>query len=182
MTNQEAQNWIKQRIDFYLNIWNMKSDVKVTNIPSKFNLKGKVAGYFCTRKEGNYFRWNLDIALTNQNDYDQTIGHEVAHLITRTLDKINNNKSKSHGWTWKIVMQNLNLKPKRCHDYKCEPARKTNYIIKYTCSRCQLEEKMTMVKYKNFLKNMNPLTGLTNYRCKCGQSVNVLKDCKSCVK
>ena len=179
MTNQEMQTWIEQKVRFYLNIWNTKSDVSVDSVPSKFNLKGKVAGYFCYRSTGNYFRWNINLALENQDEYHQTIGHEVAHLIAHTLDKINNRKTKPHGWLWQSVMQNLGLKPKRCHDYKCEPARKVSRPIKRTCPQCGIEAKITLTKFRNYLKTMNT-SGLTNYTCICGRTINVVQDCKSC--
>jgi len=180
MTNQEMQTWIEQKISHYINIWNTKSDVLVINIPSKFNLRGQTAGYFCYRSTGNYFRWNLALALENQDTYTQTVGHEVAHLITHTLDKINNRKTKPHGWLWQSVMQNLGLKIQRCHDYKCEPARKVSRPIKRICPLCKVEDKITLTKYKNFLKRMSP-SGQTAYKCKCGRIVNVLQDCKPCI-
>lgn len=80
--------------------------------------------------------FNEVIARNNFSKFDQTVIHEVAHLVTKRLYP----SAKPHGREWKYVMHCLGGKPERCHRYdvteikaqraKRVPSRK--YV--YTCA------------------------------------------------
>lgn len=87
-----------------------------------YDLKGHTAGqaFYNT----NTIRLNLDI-LTDpryQEDMlDDTIPHEIAHLVARNLYGA---RIKPHGVEWRMVMRRIGLTPTRCHNYDTVPARR----------------------------------------------------------
>lgn len=178
MTEQEIKFWIIQQAEHFINIWNDSSDIKAISIESYFNLKGHCAGQYCRRQDGNYFRWNITIATNYQTEYLKTIAHEVAHHIVNTVDKATNCKSRSHGARWHHIMIVLGFEPKRCHNYKTEPARKIPHVTTFKCPKCGISAKLTLVKYKKMLKTIKA-DGTVNYFCKCRHQVNLVNDCHS---
>jgi predicted SprT family Zn-dependent metalloprotease len=60
--------------------------------------------------------------------YDQTIGHEVAHIYA---DKYNGMHCK-HGPGWRRVMRAIGLSPKRCHQYQSTVKRRQERVP-FTC-------------------------------------------------
>lgn len=118
-----------------------------------WSLRGKTAGTAC------YSRWviNLHPELAERvgEEYEQTVGHEIAHLVTdRTHGVMHTRRGQhiSHGWAWKSVMRRLGLNPERCHTYDMTGIGRTrrttaeNYI--YTCGCC--EHTLSALRHKRF--------------------------------
>jgi SprT protein len=123
-------------------------------IPVKFDLSGNTSGMFCVRGEEMYFRFNLQIAIDNEEEFiKQTIPHEVAHY----LQIINYNQFKSgHGKAWKYIMQRVfNLEPKRCHEYNLTNVKKRNIKeFVYSCN-CKEHVVSSIIHNRIQLKNKN---------------------------
>ena len=99
-----------------------------------FDLKGTTAGQAWTGE--NKIRVNLGVLMNPKYQEDmleQTIPHEVAHLVTRAIW---GSQVKSHGRQWAFIMNLLGKPAKRCHTYEVEPARKRAKPFRYECD-CQ---------------------------------------------
>ena len=75
---------------------------------------------------------NATIFLANiENFFDDTIPHELAHILTRMLYPT---AKQSHGPEWKSVMRNLGFSPTRCHSYDVTSINRDNAkLSRYTC-------------------------------------------------
>jgi len=106
-------------------------------IEIKFNLKGGTAGQYHFLKgssdsKGSYFRFNIDIANANGKKlYKDTVVHEVAHYIARSLAK--GKYIKPHGKEWKSVMNALGVNPERCHSYTIPKSTRKLKYFDYIC-------------------------------------------------
>lgn len=101
-------------------------------IETKFDIKGSVGGMYCFRKDKEWFRLNRVLLEANYAEYEsQTIPHEVAHYVTRTIW---GRRAKAHGAEWKSVMRDaFGLKPDRCHSMDTSIASNLPYIYKCAC-------------------------------------------------
>lgn len=90
-----------------------------------FNLGGTTAGKAWWRKTG-CFTIQINQGLLEENPqgfWDDTIPHEVAHLIANEFFKEIALDGCGHGDLWKFVMIKFGKKPTRCHDYSVESVR-----------------------------------------------------------
>ena len=89
-------------------------------LPSiRWDLCGLYAGRADVRQ--NVIRFNQTPLSENLDDFlRQTVPHEVAHLVNRTL---NGQFVRPHGQEWKSIMQAFGLAPLRCHSYRVENSR-----------------------------------------------------------
>ena len=104
---------------------------KIYGMPSvSYDLNSTVGG------TASYSRWHIQvnprILVENKNDYlINTIGHEVAHLITSDN---HHGKRMGHKKEWKDTMAVFGLKPERCHKYKTySKPRKRQKRYLYVC-------------------------------------------------
>lgn len=79
------------------------------------DLRGKAAGQVAWRQGETRIRYNLDMAERQPEAFiQQTIPHEVAHVVTRLLYP----KARPHGPEWRSVMAYLGItEPQRCHSF-----------------------------------------------------------------
>lgn len=88
---------------------------KIYGMPSvSYDLNSNVGG------TANYPLWHIQVnprmLVENKDDYlINTIGHEVAHLITSDN---HHGKRMGHKKEWKDTMAVFGLKPERCHNYQ----------------------------------------------------------------
>ena len=112
---EEAINWF---IDYprYTNLSSLKD---ITIIFS--DLLKAVAGRAYTHF--NTLMYNNNMLEENEDDFiENTIPHEVAHLVTFKVSRT----EKSHGPTWKWAMQNIyNLNPVTHHNYNTQSSVKS---------------------------------------------------------
>ena len=79
----------------------------------QFDIRGTCAGRAYYRDY--QIRLNPVLLLENQDNFiEQTIPHEIGHLITSRLHGF---CVKPHGREWKSVMLAMGLRPTRCHSY-----------------------------------------------------------------
>jgi len=108
----------------------------------KFNLRGRVAGQAMYYK--NTIRVNEPLLNENLDHYIlQTIGHEYAHLLAPRNYGV---EIKPHGYQWKHVMKELELKPSRCHNYKTKSARRMS-LVPYECEKCGKDFNLTKIRH-----------------------------------
>ncbi|MQU03971.1 hypothetical protein GHO34_27220 [Pseudomonas sp. FSL R10-2245] len=151
---------IKVRVTECLHLASAHFGKTFPEIPVKFDLTGKVGGYYCyhrsraTGKITQYFRFNRVLVRENLNEYlDQICPHEVAHYIARTEWGMG---IKPHGTEWKSVMVDVfKLAPDRCHSMDTSNAAKQHFI--YTCG-CR-EHPLTKTKHNKILRGYG-------YRCR----------------
>src|SRR3546814_1296313 len=73
----------------------------------------------------------------NIQDYlDDTIPHEVAHLITYVL---HGREAKAHGNEWQSLMRALGVRPDRCHSYDTTNSAVAKAVYKFKCD-CKVFE------------------------------------------
>lgn len=80
----------------------------------QYGVNGGHAGY--ANYTQNLIKLNSELLLRNYQDMlEDTVPHEVAHLITR---QVFGNSVKSHGNEWRTVMMAVfGIQPSRCHKY-----------------------------------------------------------------
>lgn len=99
-----------------------------------FDLRGVCAGKAYASR--NHVQLNAVLLLENtQRMCEQTVPHEVAHLVTR---KLHGAGCRPHGVEWQSVMRAFGVAPKRTHDMDVTRAR-TQRTHPYKC-RCKAHE------------------------------------------
>lgn len=124
-----------------------------------FELTGTTAGKaYCGR---DLISLNYVLFKENEKDfYEDTIPHEIAHLITWALY---GRKAKAHGAEWKKVMLSIGASPSRCHNYDVSSVRKKKSGYNYVC-KCNIVHTLTKARH----------TKIAN-----GYSSVICKKCKS---
>lgn len=87
------------------------------SIPVSCDLRGRSAGQVRRYNDGKlHIRYNLEIAkLQPQQFVEETVPHEVAHVITWLL---HGDKARAHGQEWRSVMAFLGIQQaQRCHEF-----------------------------------------------------------------
>lgn len=84
--------------------------VNFTNIPVKFDLKGRAAGMYLVKNKQRYIRYNPYLfAKYFDDNLETTVPHEVAHYVTDMLYGLR--RIKPHGNEWQSVMRDLGVNP-----------------------------------------------------------------------
>jgi SprT protein len=141
--------------------------ISVPTVEIHFDLRGTAAGMVLfPHGKAPVIRYNSILLQHNRHDFlTQTLPHEVAHLIARTL---HGKSIRPHGHEWKTVMLFFGADTLRCHNYATDdvPVRKLRRFP-YTCG-CQ-QHQLTTIRHNRILK------GLT-YRCRqCGEPLRSVK-------
>lgn len=133
---KDIRDAIQNRYDECYDIAKAKG-YDLPKIPIHWNLKGMVAGQFCSRYGGCFFKVNVELARANMDDYlRQTVPHEFAHYIVRKSfnHEYFYNRPTAHGHEWKSVMVKVfSLAPKRCHNYDVSQVAQRRGRYEYTC-------------------------------------------------
>ena len=119
-----------------------KSYGKIYSLPSvSYDLNSAVAG------TADYTLWHIQVntrmLVENKDDYlINTIGHEVAHLITSDNHL---GERKGHRKEWKDTMGIFGLEPERCHNYQtCRKPKRRQTRFLYVCQcNCHLHLTVT---------------------------------------
>lgn len=114
-----GQREIQKKVGEYLRIAERKFGRGFPFPQIRYGLKGSVGG--TARATGNgVLNFHPTFIRTDFEHYlKQTVGHEVAHLVTRW---VYGPEVDSHGIQWKGVMGVFNLPPTRCHQYDVKEA------------------------------------------------------------
>lgn len=164
--NQESmKEYVYREVENFISLFNSKSKKKVYMPEIRFDLKGKTGGTFeYNRVTGeNFININKELLEKYQDEYSQTIGHEVAHYITYSVigeEFTRNGRRQVHGKNWKAVMKMLGLDPKRCHNYDTSDLKKVKKVTyySYTCD-CGYDHQITKIRHNKILR------GKQSYRC-----------------
>lgn len=99
----------------------------------KLNQRGRAAG--TARPQTNELRFNLTLLVENQQAFiDQTVPHEIAHLLVYQLY----GRTKPHGKEWQFMMQSVfNCPAKTTHQFDLKSV--TGKQFTYDC-RCMTHQ------------------------------------------
>lgn len=95
----------------------------LNHVSIRYNLRGRCAGQAVREHDGNLIlRFNIEAI---EKDYDgmfnDTIPHEVAHLVCFIRPEL----GKNHDKGWKKICEDLGGQSDRCHQIDLTPAKKT---------------------------------------------------------
>lgn len=155
-----------------LNFYRLKQPLPEIDL----SLKGRAAGQARWRwKKGRFtrpvmdqlcIRLNLDAyRLDMQEMLEETIPHEVAHLITQILHGYK--KIAPHGAEWRAVMSDCFgiTQARRTHDLTLPRARKVSRRFLYRC-QCDREHLLTSIRHNRIRRG-------TVYLCRqCGSPLS----------
>lgn len=90
-------------------------------------------------------------ALATEEQKEQTVVHEVCHLIAR----FKNPTCKSHGREWKTAMRKAGYVPERCHYVDCTSLKRTHKRTRYhyACVSCGKEYVVSAIKHSRLQKD-----------------------------
>lgn len=131
------------------------------NLPAAaldFSLRGRCAGQARFERSGSTaLRLNLQLLADNRDDFlEQTIPHEVAHLVVNWLARKSRQKPRPHGPEWRAVMQDcFGLPPTRCHSYRTTAARTVPRPFLYRCT-CR-EHRLTSIMHNRIRQSARAL-------------------------
>lgn len=112
----------------------------LNEIPVLFDLSGKAAGMYRVKAGQRVIRYNPYIfAKYFDDNFSETIPHEVAHYVTDVLYGLGN--IKPHGSEWKSVMQVFGVAPTRTASYDLSglPVRNfQKYMYRCGCQNYEL--------------------------------------------
>lgn len=113
--------------------------------------KGKAAGYAGVKDGVFYLRFSSEALVQYPNDtFDDTVPHEVAHLIQFEMLLTRRTRDRGHGATWKRIARSLGCSGERTHTLKLTPARisrEFEYVLDSGRSvklKCNLHKKIQM--------------------------------------
>ena len=137
-------------------------------IPVLFDLTGKSAGMYRVKAGQRVIRYNPYVfAKYFDDNFSETIPHEVAHYVTDILNGLRS--IKPHGAEWKSVMQVFGVAANRTANYDLTglPVRNFQSFV-YHCG-CQNYE-LTSRRHNKILK------GTGHYMCReCGGKLLFVK-------
>lgn len=121
---------VKECFDRATALWPIHADKFAIMPEIRYDIKNKFGGMAISGGAEDWtIRLNLILCYENEADFiEQTVGHEVAHLVQRVVfgltKKVEGPKGvfttkrvQSHGPEWREVMTKFGLKPRRCHTY-----------------------------------------------------------------
>ena len=108
-------------------------DVNFPTPTISFNLRGRCAGQYVRKAGSDTLRFNFDLLNRYpQEMLNQTVPHEVAHLVARHVHM--GRRIRAHGREWQAIMQFFGCEPSRCHNMETTPARRTRkYVVVCDC-------------------------------------------------
>jgi len=156
----ETSHYIQAASEYY--------ERSFSEIPVLFDLTGRAAGMYRIKAGQRVIRYNPYVfAKYFDDNFNETIPHEVAHYVTDMLYGFN--KSRPHGSEWKSVMQVFGVAANRTANYDLTglPVRQYQKYL-YHCG-CQNFE-LTSRRHNKILR------GAGQYLCQdCGSKLLFVK-------
>ena len=111
------------------------------DLPVEFTHKGTVAG---RAFYDGYMKVSFNEVLAKENPvtFNDTVLHEVAHLVVR---KLYGPFAKGHGREFKYVLLTMGGNGQRCHSYDVSSVKVTRKKVRYVC-KCSCQEHMVTAK------------------------------------
>ncbi len=133
------QNKIITLADDYIECAKGLFQKKFPPINILFDLKGRAAGMYKIDKGTKKIRFNpYHFAKYPEENFNETIPHEVAHYIVDQVYGIRN--VRPHGTEWKALMLKFGVEPKRTFSYSLDGIpTKIHKRHTYTCGCSQFE-------------------------------------------
>ena len=131
-----------------------------------FRLRGAPAGK--AHLQRGHLQFNAALLRANRDHFlHQTVGHEVAHLVTYALYGA---RAKPHGAEWKNVMREFGLDTRATHDYDVTGLRRSRSPYIYACG-CDTEIRVGALRHKRASRG-------AVYTCRrCAQRIVFLHTC-----
>ncbi len=158
---QQTHHFIESAADYY--------NQSFSDIPVLFDLTGKAAGMYRVKAGQSVIRYNPYVfAKYFDDNFNETIPHEVAHYVTDVLFGLRN--IRPHGNEWKSVMQVFGVAANRTANYDLTgvPFRQYQKYI-YRCA-CQ-DYELTSRRHNKVVR------GTGHYLCRdCGSKLLFVKN------
>ena len=141
---------------------------KFSAIDVMFDLKGRAAGMYKIDKGKRMIRFNpYHFSKYPEENYRETIPHEVAHYIVDQLYGMRN--VRPHGKEWQSLMLNFGVEPKRTFSYSLDGIpTKAHKRYAYTCGCMQFE---ITTRRHNMIQH-----GKAEYSCQqCGNRIKPME-------
>jgi len=138
-------------------------------IDVSFDLSGRAAGMYKVVRGVGQIRFNPDhFEQYPEENWNETIPHEVAHYITDQVFGMRN--IRPHGKQWKALMLQFGVEPKRTFSYSLEGI--PNRMHKRHPYRCICSQFEITTRRHNTIQN-----GRADYLCKqCGQKIEYVNN------
>ncbi|MCG7874030.1 MAG: SprT-like domain-containing protein [Candidatus Thiodiazotropha lotti] len=163
MTEQQAQTAARERTRQLLASAEQSFKLSPCHPEILFDLKGKSAGLLVIHPSGQMkIRYNSTLlAQYGEKFLEQTVPHEVAHLLARRLY---GQSIKPHGSEWRSIMSYFNVPANRCHSFDTsQSAARSMRYFDYHCL-CR-QHKLSAIRHNRII------SGVT-YLCQtCGSSL-----------
>lgn len=167
--NATEQKDVITSVDHYIECAADLFQKKFSPIDVLFDLKGRVAGMYKIEKGTKAIRFNpYHFAKYPEENFNETIPHEVAHYIIDQLYGIRN--VRPHGKQWQKLMLDFGVEPKRTFSYSLEgiPTR-VHKRHAYTCGCMQFE---VTTRRHNMIQQ-----GKAEYSCRqCGSKIKFIQN------
>lgn len=166
-----VQTLAEQKVLECFDIAKAKAGIDLQYEGVKFFKNSTMAGFVIPSK-GNIVYLNLPLMERNESNFlNDTIPHEVAHLVANAIKAQKRIVEGAHGKTWKRVMSQVyGLNPTRCHQYDTSGVGRNVKKYRYVCS-CQ--------KFSLGSTRHNKIQNGAKYRCKkCKKELAFLYEVK----
>jgi SprT protein len=163
MLSSTQQQHIVKRVNEIVTLASQKFNKPIDPIRTVFKKRGRAAGTAnFSRREVNF---NAILAAENFDDFEDTIGHEVAHIVAYD---VYGRQAWNHGPLWKSTMVTLGYSPDRCHSYDTTNSRRevTQYVWSCKCKEFIIGPKrhQKLIATKGMAYRCNTCGGhLSNY-------------------
>ena len=140
MKNEKNLALVRARTHSLIHQAERHYEISLPDVEIQFDLRDKSAGMVRFPESGNpLIRYNSLLLAENRETFlAQTVPHEVAHIVARTLY---GPLISPHGIEWKSVMHFFGAEGRRCHQYDTSRAtarRLRLYVYRCDCSEHQL--------------------------------------------
>lgn len=151
---------ILQSVEKYIKIANEKFNCNLSVPPVEFTTRGKCAGRAYRVGKLQFNSVIAQNATQAGQDFNNTVSHEVAHLVQFKLYPY----SKPHGTEFKKIHKMLGGTGETCHRYSVQGVTGLRKTFPWVCS-CKTHE-VSSVKNKNMLQGMEFGMKFRCSRCK----------------
>lgn len=143
MDDNHLERWALHETQRFIDLAETHFGTHITQPQVSFDLRGRAAGMVVFAERGTvHIRYNRPILQENGEAFiRQTVPHEVAHLVARTLHGA---RIKPHGREWQSIMRLFGANANRCHNFSTKniPLRRMRYFP-YRCN-CKYHQLSTI--------------------------------------
>ena len=153
------QQHLRERVQYFVAVARQKYPTLLMQDPQVLFFSNRRAAGSANWMQ-NYVKFNTILAEENKEEFDNTVIHEVAHLVAPRVHGI---FIKPHGEEFKSVMAVLGGRPNRTHNYSTENVKSRTRVVKrefeYGCGCAGKVFKLTSIQHNRILQG-------NTYSCK----------------